>query len=448
MSPGPAAAEPLAERLDDILTCVHCGFCLPACPTYEILGDENDSPRGRLYLMRAVAEGRLAPEDPSFARHLDRCLGCRACEPVCPSGVRYGLLLEHAREARRAAGGAVDRLGRLALKTLFASRWVQNLFWRSLRVLRATRLPLLVARAGRRRATPGRLRFALAMLAATAPGAARALVRAWGGGPPTAGAGAPGSAVGATPGRERVALLEGCVMAGLLGHVNRATERVVRAHGAGTVPLPAGFCCGALHAHAGELEAARRLARRIIVLFEKSGADRLLTNSAGCGAAMKAYPDWFADQPAFRARAERLAAAVRDVSEWLAARPGRPCRPLQARVGYDAPCHLLHAQRIDDAPVEVLARVPELDVVRLPRADRCCGAAGTYGLARRALSDRLLGRKLDEILDIDVDVVATGNPGCLMQIGAGAITRRLALTVVHPIELLDAALEPGAVAGG
>jgi glycolate oxidase iron-sulfur subunit len=245
-------------------------------------------------------------------------------------------------------------------------------------------------------------------------------------------------------GGELVALLEGCVMAGLFAHVNRATERVVRAHGARTVRLPAGFCCGALYAHAGELDRARELARRIIALFEKSGAGVLLTNSAGCGAAIKDYAEWLRDDPAFRERAARLAGSVRAVSEWLAERPGPRYRPLQARVGYDAPCHLLHAQGIDGAPVELLARVPELEVVRLPRADRCCGGAGTYGLTRRRLSDELLSLKLSEVAEADVEWVATGNPGCLMQIGAGAITRRLPLSAVHPIELLDSLMEPEA----
>jgi glycolate oxidase iron-sulfur subunit len=420
--------EKLVAQIDGILTCVHCGFCLPACPTYELLGNENDSPRGRLYLMRAVAEGRLDVSNRSFGLHIDQCLGCRACEPVCPSGVHYGSLLEHARAAQAGTGGIAARLSRFALRTLFANRWLLNLSWAMLRALRATRLPHLVARLGREGVTPGSFRFGMAMLAATAPtrvldgnGAPRNA-------PPPATP--PGKDPGARPGAkgETVALLEGCVMAGLFRHVNRATEQLVRAHGASTTALPPGYCCGALHAHSGELGQAREMARRVIALFEMSRASVLLTNSAGCGAALKDYPEWLRDDPAFAERAERLAASVKDASEW---------RPLSARVGYDAPCHLLHAQGIKEPPLKLLARVPGLEVISLPRSDRCCGGAGIYGLLRRKLSDGLLQRKLSEADEVGVEIVATGNPGCLMHIGAGVLVHRRKLQVVHPIELLE-----------
>jgi len=433
----------MAAQIDGILTCVHCGFCLPACPTYELLGNENDSPRGRLYLMRAVAEGRLDVANRSFGLHIDQCLGCRACEPVCPSGVRYGSLLEHAREAQAGSGGIAARLSRFALRALFANRWLLNFSWTLLRALRATRLPYLVARLGRGRegVTPGSFRFGMAMLAATAPtrvldgnSAARTV-------PPPATPPGKGPGAGLGERAETVALLEGCVMAGLFGHVNRATERLVRAHGASTTALPPGYCCGALHAHSGELGRAREMARRVIALFEVSRAGVLLTNSAGCGAALKDYPEWLRDDPAFAERAERLAASVKDASEWLVDRNASAFRPLAARVGYDAPCHLVHAQGIKEPPLQLLARVPRLQVVSLPRSDRCCGAAGIYGLLRRKLSDGLLRRKLSEVDEVGVEIVATGNPGCLMQIGAGALVQRRKLKVVHPLELLD--LEAG-----
>lgn len=436
--------QPLASQVDDLLTCVHCGFCLAVCPTYELLGDERDSPRGRLYLMRAVAEGRLEARDRSFALHLDQCLGCRACEPVCPSGVRYGLVLEHAREVRAVAGGVLDRGARLSLK-LFANRWLQNLLWTLLRLLRATRLPLLIARAGRRAGTPGRLRFAMAMLAATtrrAKGELRPIRRRR----RRVGRSLRRSSVAGErtpPDQDLVALLQGCVMSGLYGYVNRATERLVRAHGAMTVNLPAGLCCGALHAHAGELEEARALARRVIRAFERSGAKLLLTNSAGCSAAIKDYVEWLRDDPVYRKRADRVSNLVRDVNEWLAERPRRRFAPLERRIGYDAPCHLLHAQRISEPPLALLARVPKLEVVELPRSDRCCGAAGIYGLARPELSQQLLRRKLAELKEAGVGALATGNPGCLMQIGAGTLTHRVPVDIIHPVELLAALLEPG-----
>ena len=436
-TPG-ADHRPLAPQLDDILTCVHCGFCLTACPTYEVLGDENDSPRGRIYLMRAVAEGRLEASDPSFALHIDRCLGCRACEPVCPSGVRYGFLLEHARDARAAAGGVSDRLARLSLNLVFGARWLQNLVWALLRLLRFSRVPRLLAMAGRRGVTAGRLRFAMAMLAATTP------ARRGGAGSPlqkrsaaTRRGGARDDAATGQP----VALLEGCVMAGLFSHVNRATNRVARAYGARTVSLPAGLCCGALHAHAGELETARSLARKIIRAFEAQDAEILLTNSAGCGAALKEYAGWLGDDAAYADRAERLSRAARDVSEWLAERPQPALRSIKARVGHDAPCHQLHAQRIADAPLGLLRNIEDLEVVPLPHSDRCCGGAGIYGLTQRELAATLLQRKLEEVAEAKVEWVATGNPGCLMQIGAGAIIHRVRVQALHPIELIDAALE-------
>ncbi len=432
---------PLAERMDDLLACVHCGFCLPACPTYELLGDENDSPRGRLYLMRAVAEDRLEASDPSFALHIDQCLGCRACEPVCPSGVRYGMLLERAREARRAAGGLVDRTARLGLRLMFTNRWLQNLCWTLLRLLRATRLPWLLARAGRRGVTAGRLRFAMAMLAATSPGRGGAWRRRLERARVRPGRGPSGEAKGGM-----VALLEGCVMSGLFGHVNRATEHVLAGHGARVVRLPAGFCCGALHAHAGELKQAGVLARQLIQVFERSGAEVLVTNSAGCGAALKEYGEWLQDDPAFQPRAERVAGATRDVIEWLAEREGPAYRRREARVGYDAPCHHIHAQAIGEEPCDLLRRVPGLEVATLARADRCCGAAGIYGLTRRRLAEDLLQAKLAEVEDAGVSLLATGNPGCLMQIGAGALIHRRGFRAVHPVELLADQLFAGGAA--
>lgn len=440
MSPAPAESQPLESRIDDLLTCVHCGFCLPACPTYELLGDENDSPRGRLYVMRAVAEGRLAGGDRHFALHLDRCLGCRACEPACPSGVRYGLLLERARQVRIAAGGALGRLARVGLDLMFGNCWFQNFVWALLRLIRATRLPYLIATAGGAKGTPGRLRFAMAMLAATAPVKPSGLIRSAARDRVSGAVHRSPTGPGAPADGELAVLLDGCVMSGLFGHVNRATEHVVWSHGARTVRLPAGLCCGALHAHAGALGTARALARRLIRAVERQQPQWLITNSAGCGAALKDYGEWLRDDPAYAERAARLSAVARDVSEWLAGRSSPGYASVSLRVGHDAPCHQLHAQGVKDAPLEVLARVEGLEVVPLPRSDRCCGAAGIYGLAQRELSESLLRRKLEEVEEAGVGLIVTGNPGCLMQIGAGAIIHRRAIQVVHPVELLNEAL--------
>jgi glycolate oxidase iron-sulfur subunit len=441
MTAGNGPSDPLAPQIDDLLTCVHCGFCLPACPTYEILGSENDSPRGRLYLMRAVAEGRLEVENRSFALHLDRCLGCRACEPACPSGVRYGLLLEHARAERAAAGGRLGRVATIPLDLFFANRWLGRLGWAVLRLLRASGIPRLIARAGRAGRMPGRLRFAMAMLAATAPRSGGALRGVRPARRRSAGTWRAVDAAGGPPDGDLVALLEGCVMWGLFRRVNHAMERLIHSQGVRTVSLPPGLCCGALHAHAGRLDMARELARRVIAAVENSGARLLITNSAGCSAAIKEYGEWLRDDPIYGERAERVAGMVRNASEWLAERPRLSYRRLSARLGYDAPCHLLHAQGVEGAPVDLLAQIPGLEVAKLPRSERCCGAAGLYGLSHRRLSEDLLLRKLGEAVETDVDVVATGNPGCLMQIGAGALIHRVPVQVVHPIELLAGVLD-------
>jgi len=327
---------PLAEASAGINACVHCGFCLQACPTYIALGDENDSPRGRIYLMRALVEGELAVDDPSVHTHIDRCLGCRACETACPSGVPYGALLE----ATRATLGRVKPppvRARLIL-ALFARRGLMRLAVGAARLLRATGGPKLLSR------LPGDLGFAFAMLASSESPLARA-----------------GSNAGYARGdgsRGTFALLRGCVMEGLFTHANRATERTLIANDYTAVPVPDQHCCGALHAHAGDLESARSLARRNIAAFDKSGAEYVVTNAAGCGALLKEYGHLLAGDGQWAARASEFSSRVRDVSELLAAAGPRPGAPLEYRITYDAPCHLLHAQRVALAPLAVLDAIP------------------------------------------------------------------------------------------
>ena len=400
--------------------CVHCGFCLPACPTYEVTADEADSPRGRIVLMRALARGELPADDPVLDEHLDRCLGCRACEGVCPSGVVYGPALE---TARAVIAGSRGRPGALA-----AGLWVlarparQRLLWLLARAARATGLPQTATR-GAGTASPAAV-LALAMLAATRPrDGRRGAVGALAPPPPTA----------------TVALLRGCVMDGLFGHVHRATIRALAMNGVAVREAPGQVCCGALAAHAGDQGRAREAARRNVLAFDAAAPDLpVVTNSAGCGAALKAYGEWLADDP-LAERARAFAARVRDVSEVLAERGPARAGALPLRVAYDAPCHLLHAQRVVDAPLAVLAAIPELELVPLEDSDRCCGSAGIYSLLHPDLSLEVLGRKLGAIAAAAPDVVATGNPGCLMQIGAGALLTGLDVAVCHPVELLDEA---------
>ena len=432
-APGGTAAR-LAEELEiqreRLLPCVHCGFCLPACPTYNRLGDENDSPRGRLYLMKAVVEGRLDPASNAFQTHIDRCLGCRACEPVCPSGVEYGTLLELARHtaAESAPPGVLTRM----LLVVMASRPLRTLFFFAGRFLRATGLAALGARALPEVGALRGARFGLAMLAATAPrkvpprdhGAAAKGAR-------PAEAGWPGEAHGP------VALLEGCVQKGLYERVNEATVRTLSANGFRVIDAAGQDCCGALHAHGGDLDRARSLARKNIDAFEASGAELVVVNAAGCGAAMKEYGTLLATDSAYHARARAFASKVRDVTELLAEVGPRPGAALARSVAYDHPCHLLHAQRIARPPLQVLAAIPELDVRVIANADECCGGAGIYGITHPDLGGRIGRDKVAAVRAAGADAAATPNPGCMMQIGAGLVLEGAREGVVHPVELLD-----------
>ncbi len=415
---GTASATHAWAGLD---ACVHCGFCLPACPTYEVTADEADSPRGRIVLMRALARGEMPAGDGALDEHLDRCLGCRACEGACPSGVVYGPALERARGVIAAARGRPAALA--------AGLWVlarperQRLLWLLARAARATGVPGRLAR-GAGRETPAPV-LALAMLAASRPAALA--VRANG-----------RARSLPTPAAE-VALLRGCVMDGLFGHVHAATIRVLAVNGVAVRAVPGQVCCGALAAHAGDEDGARAAARANVLAFDAAAPGvRVVTNSAGCGAMMRAYGEWLADDP-LADRAAAFAARVRDVSEVLAERGPRRAGPLPLRVAYDAPCHLLHAQRVADAPLAVLGAIEGLDLVPLEGSDRCCGSAGLYALLQPGLSLEVLGAKLAAIAAAAPAVVATGNPGCLMQIGAGALLSGLDVAVRHPVELLDLA---------
>jgi glycolate oxidase iron-sulfur subunit len=414
-------------------SCVHCGFCLPACPTYEVTADEADSPRGRIVLLRALARRELPADDASLTMHLDRCLGCRACESVCPSGVIYGPALEAARAFITGKRGQPASL-RLGLWIL-ARPERQRMVWLLARLVRATRLPEFLVRGtarlegvsaggteSRPPASPAPSVFALAMLAATRPRRARY-------GPP------PEVPAHPTP----MALFRGCVMDGLFGHVHGATVRALAANGVAVREADGQVCCGALAAHAGDDDAARALARANVLAFDVAAPGLpIVTNSAGCGAMLKAYGEWLADDP-LAERAHAFASRVRDVSEVLADRGPRRAGPLELRVAYDAPCHLHHAQQVTQAPLALLAAIPGLELVPLEGFDRCCGSAGIYSLLQPHLSFEVLEAKLRAIAAAAPDVVATGNPGCLMQIGAGTLLAGLDVELRHPVELLDRA---------
>lgn len=428
--PGPvggALATALAEQKDRLLPCVHCGFCLPACPTYTRLGDEADSPRGRLHLMQAVVEGRLDPGSDAFRTHIDRCLGCRACEPACPSGVEYGILLEHARETAIAARPA-GLLTRMLLR-LMASRGARDVFFLGGRLMRGTGLAALGARILPRGRLLGSAKLGLAMLASSAPW--KALEAR------TERRGSQATGRAAPEPRGRVGMLTGCVQQGLYDRVNQATARVLRANGFDVVPVAGQDCCGALHAHAGALAGARELARLNIDAFEAAEIEVVVVNAAGCGASMKQYGVLLENDPTHADRAARFSAGVRDVNEILAEARPRQGAAVHCRVAYDHPCHLLHAQGIRAAPLEVLAAVPGVDVRVVEQADECCGGAGIYGITHPDLGGRIGGDKVRAVLRTESDAVATPNPGCMMQIGAGLRLEGSATGAVHPVELLD-----------
>jgi glycolate oxidase iron-sulfur subunit len=431
--------------------CVHCGFCLPACPTYLATGDEADSPRGRIVLMRALERGELAANDPALVQHLDACLGCLGCEPVCPSGVGYGRGIETAREQLFAA----RRLPPVATAVLaiFRREWLWRPLFTLSRIFRATGIPTLLSGGGR-------LGFSMGMLAATVPGReirTRERVTLSGAKGTSPDAWPLRSAQGDLPQHDStqadspsgvspsptVALFRGCVMDTLFRHVHDATRRTLEANGYTVLEPPGQACCGALHEHAGDRAAAEALARENVAALAGS-ANYVVVDSAGCGALLKGYGHLLGTEAA-----AELAAKVRDVSELLAEAGPRPGGALAVDVAYDAPCHLQHAQRVQAAPLAVLAAIPGLRLRLLPSSDKCCGSAGIYSVVRPAMARAVLDLKLESFAAAAPvpEIVATGNPGCLMQIGAGVRGAGLAIRVVHPVELLDESYRVGGVYG-
>ncbi|MEX1254474.1 MAG: glycolate oxidase subunit GlcF [Dehalococcoidia bacterium] len=420
--------EPHTEIVDrpspeDLSQCVHCGFCLQQCPTYLQLGLETDSPRGRIHLIRAVAEGQVEPT-PSLVGHLDLCLQCRACETACPSSVPFGRIMESGR-AMLVQQGNVPFAWRLRvwllkqtlpyparLRALFG---LLRLYQRSglQRLLRATRLL---------RALPGGLADAESMLPDVPARAYRA------------------PAATDDAGTRRVALLTGCVMPILYPRTHEATVRVLARNGIDTVAPAEQRCCGALSLHAGDRRTARDLARRNIDAFLSANVEAVVVNSAGCGSTLKEYGELLERDEAYAVKARRFSSLVRDVSEYLTELPFQaPKDSLPKRVTYQDSCHLVHAQQVRSAPRELLRSIPGLELIELETPDRCCGSAGVYSFAQREMSLRLLDDKMRDVAATGAPVIATANPGCMMQLEAGLRRHGLAGRVVHVVELLDEA---------
>ena len=410
--------------------CVHCGFCLPTCPTYALWGEEMDSPRGRIHLMKLAAEGKASLTE-NVVQHFDRCLGCMACVTSCPSGVRYDQLIEATR-------AQLERRHRRSPAEMLHRKLIFSLFPYPGR-LRAALLPAWAYQASGLRALvrgtrllgllPRKLRSMEALLPALslrelAPRRPPERVPAQG---------AP---------RKRVGLLTGCVQRVLFSEVNAATVRVLAAEGCEVVLPPDQGCCGALMVHAGLEEQARAFARRLIDVFEQAGVDTIVTNAAGCGSSMKEYGHLLRDDPRYAERARAFAAQCKDISEVLTGLEPRAVRhPLPLRVAYHDACHLQHAQGVRAEPRRMLGAIPELQLLEIPDAALCCGSAGIYNLVQPEAAEELGDRKVTNCLSTRPDLIVSANPGCLMQLASGLKRAGRPVPVLHMVEVLDAAIQ-------
>lgn len=405
--------------------CVHCGLCLSSCPTYLATGVEMSSPRGRIHMVRALGDGRGA-FSRELVKHLDQCLGCLACQVACPSGVVYSHALEEARSAigehfERASG---DRALRWLVEHVFP--YPRRLGWAVVCLYWYQRLGVsrVIQASGLLRRMSPRLAQMELLLPAVPPARDRQ--------PLPELTQARGKRCG------RVGLLVGCAQRHFLPGVNRATARVFAKAGYEVVAPVRQGCCGALHAHSGDLTEARRMARAVIDLFDRAGVDLVVANAAGCGAAMKDYGHLLRDDGTWAKRAEAFSRKVRDVSQVLAdVTWNGDLRPVPASVAYHEACHLVHGQRIRSEPRAILQQIPDLRLVELAESDVCCGSAGTYNLLQPEMANRLLARKIDRIRLADTDYVAAGNIGCLLQIQLGLRQAGVRTRAVHPVELLD-----------
>jgi glycolate oxidase iron-sulfur subunit len=420
------AHHPPSNKLID--TCVHCGFCLPVCPTYVLWGQEMDSPRGRIYLMKLASEGAAAI-NPRWVSHFDSCLGCMACMPACPSGVDYGKLIEATRAQieRKHKRSIGDKLHRQFILSTFTRPDRLRLMRWPLLAYQKSGLQTLLRGAGALKLLPKKIQAMEALLPNLSSSDAVAEV---------------------TPAqgqkRLRVGLLLGCVQREFFPQVNAATARVLAAEGCEVIAPQEQTCCGALLVHAGEEEAALALARRTIEAFERADADIIVTNAAGCGSSVKEYGHLLRDDPQYATRAAQFAAKCKDVSEILAELEPRAERhPLRLRVAFHDSCHLQHAQGVRSQPRSVLSKIPDLDLLEIPESAICCGSAGIFNLVQPDTARELGDRKAQLIAPLSADVIATGNPGCIMQLQSSLGRAGQETPVVHTIELLDASIRGG-----
>ena len=414
---------------DLVSDCVHCGFCLPVCPTYVLWQKEMDSPRGRIHLMRLGLEGEIELSD-GFVRHIDTCLGCMACVTACPSGVRYDRLIEATRPQveRHGSRSMADRLFRRLIFVLFPYparlRWVGLTLW----VYQRLGLQRLARASGLLTLLPARLQA----IEAVAPQSS--LRTAWASLPTRV------PAVGEP--RRRVGLLLGCVQRIFFADINTATARVLAAEGCDVVAPAGQGCCGALMLHAGLEREAAAMARRLIDAFEGLEVDTIVINAAGCGSTLKEYGYLLRDDSAYASRASAFAAKCRDISEVLAElEPKAPRHAVPLRVAYHDACHLQHAQGITAQPRQVLATIPQLEICDIPEGGLCCGSAGIYNLVEPDTARELGERKARNVVTTGADAVVSSNPGCLLQLRSGLAQVGRPLPTLHLVELLDASIQ-------
>jgi glycolate oxidase iron-sulfur subunit len=416
---------PLKEHIDD---CVHCGFCLPACPTYVLWGEEMDSPRGRIYMIKKAADGE-APLDARFRLHMDNCLGCMACMTACPSGVEYNKLIEPTRAQieRNVKRGLGDRIFRGLIFATFPHPERLRMLAGPMRFYQRSGLRALVRGSGILRLLPKRLAAMEALLPEVRSRTS--------------------SSHGASPNpqkkpRKKVGMLSGCVQQVFFPHVNAATARVLAAEGCEVVIPENQPCCGALMLHSGLDAEARELAKKMIAAFERAGVDAIAINSAGCGSTMKEYGYLLRDDSEWAERAARFSARCKDIAEILCEmEPQAKRNPLKMRVAYHDACHLQHAQGVREQPRKLLNGIPGLEVAEIPEASLCCGSAGVYNLLEPEAASQLGARKVDNLLTTNAQAVLSANPGCLMQLMKGLRERGLQeMPAFHLVELLDASI--------
>src|SRR3954453_2911858 len=416
---------PSADLVSD---CVHCGFCLPTCPTYVLWGEEMDSPRGRIYLMKSGLEGE--PMTAPMIQHFDACLGCMACVTACPSGAQYDELIAATRAQverrgeRRRRGPRREHRLRGAIFALFPHKRRLRLMRGPLRAYQATGLQRLVRRSGLLERTSPRL----AVMSDLAPRLTRREPL-------------PERVPSVGTRRAVVGLLTGCVQGEFFPGVNAAPARVLAAEGCDVIVPPAQGCCGALSVHNGREPEAQRYARRTIDAFEAAGVDAVVVNAAGCGSSMKEYAHLLEDDPVYAARAARFAATVRDVAEFLVELGSvAPRHPLDVTVAYHDACHLGHAQGIRSQPRALLREIPGLQVREIPEAELCCGSAGIWNILFPEPARELGDRKAHNVISTGAELLVTANPGCLMQVSSALRRRGTGMAMAHTIEVLDASI--------